>query len=133
MAVAAYCFDTDVLIDLLRGTESVAARMRELPDDARLCVTHIAVYELLRGAYAAGHADECQRVLHFIAQFEFIEQVLAADLLAAEWWAHLRAQGTPLPDADLIIAAGAMSAGATIVTRNRKHFSRIPSVRVEYW
>lgn len=127
MDVPAYCFDTDVLVDLLRGTEAVAARVSELPDDAFLCVTHIAIYELLRGAYAVGHADECQRVLHFI------EQTLAADVLAAEWWAQLRAQGTPLPDADLIIAAGAMAAGATLVTRNHKHFSRIPSVRVECW
>ncbi len=133
MAGHVYCFDTDVLIDILRGTAAVTRQLTALHDDARLCITHMAAYELLRGAYAAADAEECQRVLHFISQFEYIEQTTAADSLAAGWWVSLRAQGTPLPDADLIIAASSMSAGATLVTRNRKHFSRIPGMLVEYW
>ena len=133
MATHAYCLDTDVLIELLRGTEAVVARLRTLPDDARVCITHITAYEVLRGAFAVGDAEECQRVMHFVAQFDFVEQTVAADRLAAEWWAHLRAHGTPLPDADLIIAASGTSIGATLITRNRKHFSRIPGILVEFW
>ena len=133
MAAHAFCFDTDVLIELLRGNEDIVARLRVLPEDARLCITHMAAYELLRGVYVAGDAEQCQRVMQFIAQFTFVEQTAATDRLAAEWWARLRALGTPLPDADLIIAACSASAGATLITRNRKHFSRIPGILVEFW
>ena len=130
---AIYCLDTDVLIDLMRGTSSVVEHLAELPDDARLCITHIAAYELLRGVCTVGQPDQLQRVLHFIAQFECVGQSIAADLLAAKWWAKLRAHGTHLPDADLIIAAVAATAHATLVTRNRKHFARLPDLLVDYW
>lgn len=35
--------------------------------------------------------------------------------------------------ADLLIAAIALAHGATMVTRNVKHFSQIPGLRVENW
>lgn len=42
----------------------------------------------------------------------------------------LRAQGTPLDDPDLLVAATALRHDLTLVTRNRRHFDRIRGLKV---
>lgn len=45
----------------------------------------------------------------------------------------LQRAGTPLADADLFIAAIAITKAAPIVTGNRRHFGRIPGLVIEDW
>ena len=47
--------------------------------------------------------------------------------------AHLADAGTPTGSINLAIAATAVSRGIGIVTHNRKHFDRVPGLRVEDW
>ena len=47
--------------------------------------------------------------------------------------AFLEKKGTPNEDFDLAIAAHALSLKATLVTRNRRHYERIPNLIVEDW
>jgi tRNA(fMet)-specific endonuclease VapC len=47
--------------------------------------------------------------------------------------ALLQRLGTPVADADLFIAAIAITTDAVIVTGNHRHFGRIPGVVVEDW
>lgn len=42
----------------------------------------------------------------------------------------LRRQGQRIPDLDLLIAATALAHDLTLVTRHRRHFDRIPDVRL---
>ncbi len=43
-------------------------------------------------------------------------------------------QGTPIDPQDLMIAAHAMSLGATLVTNNTRHFTRLaPALTIENW
>ena len=60
--------------------------------------------------------------------------ILEFDEPAAEMYgrvaAALRRQGSPIGDFDTLIASVAMSRGQSIVTRNAKHFRRIPSLVV---
>ncbi|MFN8535279.1 MAG: type II toxin-antitoxin system VapC family toxin [Dehalococcoidia bacterium] len=52
----------------------------------------------------------------------------------ADTWASLRRslrrQGTPLPDADLLIAATAIFYDLPLLTRNVRHFDRVPGLRL---
>jgi predicted nucleic acid-binding protein len=41
---------------------------------------------------------------------------------------RLRQQGTPIGELDILVAATALQHGLTIVTRNRRHFDRIPGL-----
>jgi predicted nucleic acid-binding protein len=44
--------------------------------------------------------------------------------------AALRRQGQLIPDIDLLIAATALEENLTLVTRNIRHFERIPELRL---
>ena len=41
--------------------------------------------------------------------------------------------GTPIEDMGLLIAAHALAVGATVVTNNTRHFSKVPGLVVENW
>ena len=47
--------------------------------------------------------------------------------------ATLEQKGTPLADADIIIAATALEEGLTLVTGNVRHYNRIKSLVIENW
>jgi tRNA(fMet)-specific endonuclease VapC len=42
-------------------------------------------------------------------------------------------RGVPIGEFDVLIAAQAVAASATLVTNNVKHFSRVHGLRVENW
>jgi predicted nucleic acid-binding protein len=60
--------------------------------------------------------------------------VLDVTVEIAEVWAQLRGllkrRGDPLPDNDLLIAATALHRGMTVITRNYRHFARVPGLDV---
>lgn len=43
---------------------------------------------------------------------------------------ELRRQGLGIPDADLLIACTALAHDLTLVTRNFRHFERVPALRI---
>jgi tRNA(fMet)-specific endonuclease VapC len=47
--------------------------------------------------------------------------------------ALLERQGQRLYDADLFIGAIAVAQNAAVVTRNRRHYERIPGLTIETW
>ena len=46
---------------------------------------------------------------------------------------HLEKAGTKISDNDLIVAATALAAGATLVRHNVREFSRIPGLSLADW
>ena len=62
---------------------------------------------------------------------------MAWDATAAEEFAVLQAEllkiGKPIGRNDAMIAAHALSIGCVLVTKNRKHFARVPGLKIENW
>lgn len=52
---------------------------------------------------------------------------------AGELCQRLEAAGTPIGPYDLLIAAHAVRAGATLVTANTREFLRVPGLKLEDW
>jgi len=120
--------DTDVLIDILAGKEPWTAWFGERLPSRRLATTSINRFELLAGARTPDEAAKLRTFLRPLAVLPFDRE--AADR-AADASADLRRQGTPLSMADLAIAGICLELGASLLTRNRRHFERIDGLRLE--
>jgi tRNA(fMet)-specific endonuclease VapC len=132
-----YLLDTNAVIALLTNRPStVRERLREIPTTAlQLAVSSIVLFELWYGVARSRHrADNTQRLRSFMSgavtvlPFEEEDAATAGDLRA-----ELERRGTPIGPYDLLIAAQALRAGATLVTANVSEFRRVPGLNWEDW
>ena len=124
--------DTDVCIELLRGNGRVIEHRRRTLDE--VATTWITACELAYGA-AKSRAPEANQalVIAFLATLPILELDWAAAGHFGRLKADLERAGTLLADADLLIASIALARGAGLVTGNRRHYERIPELRIEDW
>lgn len=124
--------DTDVCIEILRGNEAVIARREATLDE--VATTWITAAELSFGA-AKSRAPERNQMLvaEFLGTLAVLDMAYASAELFGRLKAELEAGGKRLADADLFIAAIALTHGATLATGNRRHYSRIPALRMVDW
>ena len=126
----AYLIDSDWIIDFLHGPPDAHSLISRLSLDgvAISIVTYAEVLEgILFGSDPRGH----ERGLR---QFLVGAKVLGISRSVARRNARLRgtlrAQGMLIAQADLFIAATAIHHDLTLVTRNRRHFDRIPGLKL---
>jgi len=127
-----YLLDTDTISCALRGQGGVAARLAaERP--SQLGISAISVAELRYGVARrssrrlAHLVDELTRAIPVLPFGP--EEAVAYGRLAA----LLEARGTPIGQLDTMIAAHALARSVTLVTRNGKHFGRVPGLALEDW
>ena len=122
--------DTNILIALLAAEPQVVERVRTA---AAVYVPVIAMGELYYGARKSARAAENVKRVGAVAA---TAAVLVCDgttaALYGELKAALRAQGTPIPENDLWIAALARQHGLTLVSRD-EHFEAVPGLEIERW
>lgn len=124
------CLDSTFLIDLLRGDEAAAAKMREieaLGEGVSLPAPCLA--EILLGAHFKG-GDLLRDTLDVVARLDVLEVDAAVAGEAGRLGADLLRRGQALPTTDLLIAAAARLGGQVLVTRDTD-FARIPGLAVE--
>lgn len=126
--------DTDVCIHLLNAREpELLARFRA-HSPVELALSSIVRAELLWGARNSRRVDENLERVRLFAQP--LVPLPFNDECAERYGAiraDLAARGTPIGPHDLLIAATALGQGATLVTRNRREFERVPSLAIEAW
>jgi len=119
--------DTDVLIDFLTGVgpavEIVAAELGR----GSLRTTAITRFELLSGARSPRQEAAIVQLLASIPALPLDE--VAADR-AAEVRRSLDRSGAAIGMADSLIAGIVLQHGATLLTRNRRHFERVPALQI---
>jgi predicted nucleic acid-binding protein len=125
--VADALIDSDVLIDVLKGRQSAAAWIAEYSRDNLLITSSVNVFELARG-WDSDRATEAGMAL--LREFIILPLDTRAALEAAVIDTELRQRGTPLDAGDLLIAGIARASNLGIITRNVRHFSRIPRLEV---
>lgn len=131
-----HLIDTDTLSNLTRRAPSAALLHRLAQARPEELFTSAITYgEMAYGALRSPRSEALLRLLE--ASVWPRVRVLPFDTDAAFAYGRLRVTlegaGTPIGEADLRIAAIAVSRGLTVVTANVRHFSRVPGLAVENW
>lgn len=131
-----YLFDTDILSNLMRRApkSSLISRLARVPPEEQF-TSSVTLGELVYGALRSDRSALLLERIEAVVPGDL--PVLPFDALAARRYGEVRAglesQGTPIGDADLRIAAIALSRGLTVVTANERHFRKVPGLSVENW
>jgi tRNA(fMet)-specific endonuclease VapC len=125
-----YLVDSDWLIDVLIGIPEAVTTLEHL-DPSGLAISIVSVGEVYEGAYrSADPSARLGRCREFLAPFPVLS--LTDRIMERFAWvrAALRQQGNLIPDLDLLIAVTAIEHDLTLLTRNRRHFERIPGQKL---
>jgi tRNA(fMet)-specific endonuclease VapC len=130
--------DTNVAIALLNESQQ---QVRARFDAARaagtpLGLSMIVYHELMYGAAASRRRKENEdKIALFMVSgnISLLPFEAAGALEAADIRAHLKQIARPIGPYDVLIAAQARRAGATLVTANTREFERVPGLIVVDW
>lgn len=123
-----YLVDSDYLIDAVGGVPSAVRTLDRLSDQG-LAISIVAVGEIYEGAF--GFPDPEAMLAAFR---EFLDDYVVLPLTDpiverfARVRADLRRRGQLIPDLDLLIGATALQHDLALLTRNVRHYGRIPGL-----
>jgi tRNA(fMet)-specific endonuclease VapC len=122
--------DTDVLIDALDGERDPAReRVATLIRAGELATTAINWFELTAGRRTTVHRLE---LLHAALGSVTVRPVTqGAAEVAAATRRHLEARGEGIGSADYLVAGVCIANGLPLLTRNLRHFRRVPGLALE--
>lgn len=131
-----YVLDTNAVSALMKGVPAVVDRLAA-SSPADVGIPQPVVAEI---AYGIGRLPRSKRRRTLQGRFDLV----CSELQRIEWTdavshaygrikAVLERRGARIEDYDAAIAAHALASGATLVTSNIDHMSRVPGLRVEDW
>ncbi len=126
--------DTSILIHGERGKVPLTDVLKG-HEEEEIGISSVTAAELLHGVHRATKAEiRLKRQAYVEAILEKIP-VFSLDLKAArlygEIWAQLAAAGEMIAVHDLLIGCTALSLGFTLLTTDRRDFSKIPGLKVK--
>lgn len=125
-----YLVDTDRVIDHFENARGATELLRRLQPEG-FAISLITYAELWEGTLGSSDPSKSQTTL-----VRFVEETTLLPLDAsimrgfATLRADLRKSGLLISDLDLLIAATALQYGLVLVTRNIRHFQRLPNLRL---
>jgi tRNA(fMet)-specific endonuclease VapC len=125
------CADTDFLIAWLQNSQDALKKLEEL-ELCQICTTAITAFELYKGVYRSKRKEsEINRVAELLDLVEILvldsQSARLAGRLEFEMKSHI------IGESDLLIASIVLAQGETLLTRNRRHFERVPGLKIESW
>ena len=129
-----YLLDTDTCVTLLRrNSPSLLKRLQSI-NPIHLAMSMVTWAELQYGVQAANRVEENRAAVALLGQHI---KSLDWNHEAAMHYAHVRhalkTKGKLIGSNDLMIAAHALSLGATVVTNKTHDFKRVPQLSLENW
>jgi tRNA(fMet)-specific endonuclease VapC len=126
--------DTDTVSFLIQRRPVVLAKAQAyVAEHGILAVSIVTRYEILRGLRVKNATRKMAVFTQFCQRNSIVPLTEATVSIAADIYANLYARGLLIGDADILIAATAMSHGLVVVTNNESHFRRIEGLTVENW
>jgi len=130
-----YLFDTDIASYIIKQpSPELESRLSGI-EPLSLCVSAVTCAELL---YGLKRLPPSHKLHAGVRQFLKLVTVLAWDAEAASFYSAIRHQlvteGQPIGEMDMMIAAHALAAAATLVTNNLRHYERIQApLLIDNW
>ena len=128
-----YMLDTNIVSELIRNPQGKAAKRIGRAGEDNICTSIIVAAELRYGCARSGSNRLRKAVEDLLGEINVLPFDVPADEDYGAIRAELEAAGNPIGGNDLLIAAHARAAGATIVTANADEFKRIRGLKVENW
>lgn len=134
-----YMLDTNACIHLLTDRypdfqRRILQKLEALPSDVPVLLSSVVVFELSYGVKKSRWRKANQEVLReFLRDFQISSFEESAALIAGDVRADLERKGKPIGPMDTLIAAHALSLGATLVSHNTAEFSRVKGLKLENW
>lgn len=129
-----FLLDTNICIYLIKKKPPQVLQKFDMYVVGDIGISSITAAELWYGVQKSKYAIQNQRALE---QFLIPLTIVEFDHQAAMTYGRIRAwleeQGTPIGSLDTLIAAHALSLQVTLVTNNRREFSRVPNLKLENW
>lgn len=126
-----YLVDSDILIDAIRNQSDPAVQLLKDLNPDGVAVSIVSLGEIYEGAFGRPSSHESQKLGELRAYLYTFEVVNLNDRIMerfARLRSNLRRRGQLIPDLDLLIASTALQYELTLVTRNFRHFRRIPGL-----
>ncbi len=118
--------DTSIIIDYLRGGSLWEIVLTKIDKSAIFYIPTVVIYELFSGK-STRNIKVIEKINIFLKYFERIE---LTEKIAKHAGQLYRDDKPKIGAADYIIAAAALSIGASVLTLNQKHFQEIPGLEI---
>ncbi|MDD2765382.1 MAG: PIN domain-containing protein [Opitutaceae bacterium] len=133
-----YLPDTNAFSAHLRGkAPALSARMKTAAEAGELRLSVMVLAEL---EFGARKAERTLGTSRFVERVKMLKRAVEPETIGMEFCAAyalvrdtLEAAGQKIGDRDTIIAAHALSLGATLITANVDEFRRVPGLKLENW
>lgn len=126
-----YLIDTDRVIEHLKGRPTTVALIHEYAADG-LAISLITFGEIYEGILFGREPKQHEQ--GFLTFLKIPVRILPPNQAIMRRFAQLRGQlrqsGQLISDFDIVIAATALHYDLTLLTQNRRHFGRIPGLKL---
>ena len=129
-----YALDSNIVSYLLKDNDVVYSHyISALENDSPCVIPLIVYYEVRRGLKSSGATVQMQLFDSLCSDLGVCD-LTAKDIdTAADIYADRKRRGIMIDDADLLIAAQAITRGYTLVTHNVRHFENIDGLKFVDW
>ncbi|MCR5846431.1 MAG: type II toxin-antitoxin system VapC family toxin [bacterium] len=126
-----YVFDTNVLVDFLRGRLPLGLELLKNTDSRLIKIPAVVVAELLAGAYKNKNPEKLREAIEsLLVNFEILPFDERCAIKYAQIRAELELAGNRIESNDMMIAATAIVHDAILATNDLNDFGRIPGLRI---
>jgi len=129
------CLDTSILVALIRRDQAaIDGLTAEAERGGTVSTTVVNLCELYSGAYGSKNPQkELAKVQDLVSNLGLLELDAGAAKRYGELVNDATLKRAPIGDFDLIIASIALQQEEKLVTRDVKHFGRVPGLATEQW
>ena len=124
------CLDTDIIIDFTKDREPGATCFELAQANFNCFISVISVYELYFGVEYIGHKKDRDILDELLDTFTILPFNSKAAKLCASLDANLNKIGKRLSIKDIFIGGICLANNISLLTRNIKHFSHIPNLKL---